>query len=105
VLQRLLLVVLILFVVWKILVAWGRRLMRSAPGAASFSRFQRIDRSQRRRRSGAAASKPEELAACAGCGTYVPAGRMVVTEDGRRFCGEECRAAYRRPTADGAADG
>jgi ribosomal protein L32 len=101
VLQRILLIVAILFVIWRILSAWGRRLIRDSPGADSYSRFSPFKRSQRRRWHSEANSAPEELVACARCGTYVPVRRALSVGDDLRFCGEECREAHELPAAHG----
>ena len=47
-LQRILIVVLILFVVWRLLAMWGRRMRGAQPGADSYSRFNPQQRRQRR---------------------------------------------------------
>jgi hypothetical protein len=101
VLQRILLVVAILFVIWRIATAWGRRLVRTAPGADSFSRFSPFEHGKRRRRHAANPTEPEELVACATCGTYVPARRALTAAGGRSFCGEECRDASGLPASHG----
>ena len=99
VLQRVLLIVLVLYGLWRIVTAWGRRLRRSSPGAASYSRF---NPNERRKRSGTPSGDslvPEELVACSHCGTYVPARRALTESGGTVFCGDECRKAHEVPAA------
>jgi len=93
VLQRIALIVLVLFVLWRILSAFGRRLGQDAPGADSFSRFSPEKRRRRRQRAAAEAEPPEELVACSWCGTYIPVQRALPAGDGLRVCGTECRDA------------
>jgi hypothetical protein len=91
-LHRILLVVAILLVLWRLLSARGRRLDRDAPGADSYSRFSPRKRRQRRDwASSAGGDGPERLVACATCGTYVPARRALTSQTGRRFCSPACR--------------
>lgn len=88
--QRILIVVIVLLVVWRILASIGRRLSETAPGADSFSRFSPEAR-RRRRQAGGDAQTMEELVECTVCGTFVPAGRALSDGDSRVFCGEDCR--------------
>jgi len=92
VLQRILLLVLALFVVWRLLVALGRRVGRSGHGADSFSRFSAERRRRRqeweaRRRD----DRPDELVACSRCGTYVPSRRALSSGSGAVYCSPSCR--------------
>jgi hypothetical protein len=89
--QRILLVVAVLLLVWRVLAAIGRRLIERAPGADSFSRYAPEARRRRRQWSDRASGELEELVECAECGTFVPAGRALGGADGRRFCSQECR--------------
>jgi ribosomal protein L32 len=91
-LQRILFVVLILFVVWRLLSSWGRRIQQTGSGADSFSRFSPQARRNRRRSRGDAdgAASPESLAVCQVCGTLVPAGRALAAGDGELVCSTEC---------------
>lgn len=91
-LQRILLFVLVLFVVWRLLVAFGRRIGRTGHGADSYSRFSPY-RSRRRREWTAerAGERPDELVPCQRCGTYVPSRRALTSGTGAVFCGPECR--------------
>lgn len=92
--QRILLVVVVLLVVWRILAAIGRRLSERAPGADSFSRFSPEAR-RRRRQAGGDARAMEELVECAACGTFVPTGRALTDGSSRVFCSEDCRRQVR----------
>ena len=81
--QRILIFVVLLLVVWRILAAIGRRQAERAPGADSFSRFSPEAR-RRRRQSAAAGPAPlEELIECSICGTFVPTGRALTDGRGR----------------------
>lgn len=88
--QRILLVVIVLLIVWRILASIGRRLSERAAGADSFSRFSPEAR-RRRRQAGGEARTMEELVECTVCGTFVPAGRALSDGDSRVFCSEDCR--------------
>lgn len=103
VLHRILLVVVVLLVLWRLLSARGRRLEREAPGADSYSRYSPRKRRQRRdwARGGSAANGPEKLVACSECGTYVPARRALASQSGRVYCGPACREASDAARVDG----
>lgn len=88
--QRILLIVIVLLIVWRILASIGRRLSEKAPGADSFSRFSPEAR-RRRRQAGSDARTMEELVECTVCGTFVPAGRALTSGNSRIFCSEDCR--------------
>jgi hypothetical protein len=94
--RRVLLIVLILFAIWRIVTAWGRKLDRSEPGADSFSRFSAKAKERRRRQE----PEPEELVACDGCGTYVPMARALATGSDQHFCSESCRQASENAVGD-----
>jgi len=89
--QRILIVVVMLLVVWRILASIGRRLAEKAPGADSFSRFSPEARRRRRQWSDESAGRVEELVECNHCGTFVPAGRAVTGGEREAFCSEDCR--------------
>jgi hypothetical protein len=89
--QRILLVVLVLLVVWRILASIGRRLSEKAPGADSFSRFSPEARRRRRQWSEGNVEKVDELVECTACGTFIPAGRALSDGNNRIFCSEDCR--------------
>jgi len=93
VLQRILIVVLILFVVWRLLAMWGRRMRGAQPGADSYSRF---NPQQRRQRRDQFRQPPEALVACDVCGTMIPVGRALFADGDRKVCGPECRARLER---------
>lgn len=86
--QRILLVVVVLLVVWRILATIGRHLSEKAPGADSFSRFS--PEARRRRRQVGGPQTMEELVECSACGTFVPSGRALTNGDSRVFCSEDC---------------
>jgi len=88
-LRRILFVVIVLFLVWRVVTAWGRRLRRDQPSADSFSRFSAKSRERRRRGD----PVPEELVSCDSCGTYVPLHKALASKNGRHFCSEACRRA------------
>jgi hypothetical protein len=88
---RILLIVVVLLVVWRVLATIGRRLSERAPGADSFSRFSPEARRRRRQWSGEQAGGVEELVECVQCGTFVPAGRALTAANRGSCCSEECR--------------
>ena len=89
--QRILLIVVLLLIAWRVLAAFGRRLADQAPGADSFSRFS--PEARRRRRQGPRGNQGtvDELVECTVCGTFVPAGRALSDGSGRVFCSQTCR--------------
>ena len=89
--QRILIVVVVLLVIWRILASIGRRLSEKAPGADSFSRFSPEARRRRQQGWQGEADQVEELVECISCGTFVPAGRALSDGDTRIFCSEDCR--------------
>lgn len=92
--QRILIVVIVLYVIWRVLHSWGRRMARGARGAEDYSKFSA------RRRGRETPSDNEELVGCATCGTLIPAGRAL--GDGRgAYCSESCRAAARERNGTG----
>jgi hypothetical protein len=88
--SRIVVVVLALFVLWRLLSAVGKRASSRGLGADSYSRFSP---EQRRRRTGQRPRGPEELLQCSSCGTFVPRGRALPAADGDIFCSPECRDA------------
>jgi len=98
--QRILIVVVVLLVAWRILAAIGRRLTERAPGADSFSRFSPQARRRRQQWPDGSRGGVEELVECTCCGTFVPAGRALASGDERIFCSEACR----RQAADVSSD-
>ena len=91
IMQRILLVVVVLLVVWRLLSAIGRRLSVKAPGADSFSRFSPEARRRRKQWTGGGQPAVEELVECIACGTFVPTGRALSDGSSRVFCSQECR--------------
>lgn len=89
--QRILIVVVVLLVVWRILASIGRRLSEKAPGADSFSRFSPEARRRRKQWSEGETGTVEELVECTTCGTFVPVGRSLSDGASRVFCSDECR--------------
>ncbi len=89
--QRILFFVLVLFVAWKVLAAWGKRLTKGGAGAEDFSRFSAKSR-DRRRRMREVKPVAQELVACSTCGTHVPPDRVVTGANGQSFCSTECAA-------------
>jgi len=89
--QRILLVVVVLLVVWRILATIGRRMSEKSPGADSFSRFSPEARRRRTQWSGDGRETVDELVECVSCGTFVPTGRALSRGDDRVFCSEFCR--------------
>jgi len=100
VLQRIVLIVIVLVVVWRIAVGLGRRRRQTGFGADSYSRFSPLLR--RRRRNWAADladEQPDHLVACQRCGTYVPSRRALTSGSGEVFCGPGCRDRVQAPQA------
>lgn len=86
--QRLLLFVIFLYVVWRILYVVGQKLAGKSPGADAFSRFSGKSRERRAGREEA----PERLVTCSRCGTSVPASRAVQGPGGP-YCSRSCLEA------------
>lgn len=89
--QRILIVVVVLLIAWRVLASIGRRLSERAPGADSFSRFSPEARRRRKQWSERSSNRVEELVECTRCGTFVPVGRALTSGDDRVFCSETCR--------------
>jgi hypothetical protein len=64
--RRILILVIVLLVAWKVLAAWGKRLRQGGAGAEDFSRFSARSR-DRRRRVQQDRLEGRELVACARC--------------------------------------
>ncbi len=94
--SRIVFFVLVLFVLWRVFSALGKRAATGGLGADSYSRF---NPRQRRRRldldDSPGQDVPEELLRCVQCGTYVPDGRSVAGEGDDVFCSQTCRDAHR----------
>ena len=93
--QRILIIIIVLLVVWRILASIGRRLSEKAPGADSFSRFSPEARRRRKQWSENETGTVEELVECTMCGTFIPVGRALADGRSRVFCSEECRQSER----------
>jgi len=89
--QRILIVVVVLLVLWRILASIGRRLAEKAPGADSFSRFSPEARRRRKQWPDGSQGGVEELVECTRCGTFVPSGRALTSGEDRIYCSEACR--------------
>ena len=89
--SRLLLIVIALYVLWRVLGLWGRRITREGAGSQDYSRFS----GRRRDRSDRGEAEPHrDLVEWVGCGTYVPEDRGSLTADGRVFCSSRCRSEH-----------
>ena len=80
--ERWLLIVVVLYVVWRVLHAQGRHLLRSARGADDYSRFSR---DPQRPRDGMAA-EGHLLVVCDRCGVVVPESEVSTGDAGERLC-------------------
>lgn len=93
--QRILIIVVILYVIWRVLYAYGRRMARQSQGAEDFSRFSGRRRARRGDGDGPGEGREQQLARCPGCGTYVPEERLLTASDGAAgYCSEACRRAH-----------
>lgn len=100
VLQRIVLIVMALAVLWRIVIAIGRRRRETGFGADSYSRFSPLRRRRRRERSARLGDESaDHLVACRRCGTYVPSRRALTSGSGEVFCGPGCRDQVRAPEA------
>ena len=89
--QRILIVVVVLIVVWRILASIGHRLAQREPGADSFSRFSPEARRRRRQWPQGSQGTVDELVECSVCGTFVPAARALSDGSSQVFCSQSCR--------------
>ena len=96
--SRIVLAVLALFVVWRLLAALGRKLSSDGHGADSYSRYAPRARGRRRAstRADHGSETPEQLVACASCGTLVPTRRALAVPDRGVVCSESCREVLER---------
>jgi len=90
--QRIVVVVIVLLVVWRILAGIGKRLAQRAPGADSFSRFSPQARRRRKRWAEDHGRRSDELVECAACGVFFPAREALTAGGDRVVCSEACRA-------------
>jgi len=88
--NRFLFITVVLYIVWRVLHAYGRRIARQRKGAEEFSRFSARSR-ERREGQAEAVAIGGDLAECVVCGTLVPHDRSLAGADGGRFCSEDCR--------------
>jgi hypothetical protein len=86
--QRILILVAVLLLIWRFLAARTKRMAKTAAGADDFSRFSFRSRQRRQRQQ---RERADELLECANCGTYVPAERALRSgDDGQVFCCQRC---------------
>jgi hypothetical protein len=90
--QRILILVAVLYIAWRLLSAWGKRIAGPGRGADEFSRFSRR-RSRRGADTDADESSGAELLQCEGCGTCVPENNVVTSPGGGVFCSHRCSLA------------
>jgi len=90
--QRIIIIVAVLYVLWRVLTAFGRRTAASGKGAEDFSRFNARSR-DRRRAAKERHAEDVDLIDCAHCGTFVPSDRALKSPDGVVFCSRKCEAA------------
>jgi len=102
VLKRIVLLVIVLVVAWRIAAALGKRQRRAGFGADSYSRFQPLLRRRRREWSSRHGDeRADQLVACQCCGTHVPSRRALGSRSGEVFCSPDCRDRGRAPEAHG----
>jgi hypothetical protein len=87
--QRVLILVAVLFLIWRFLTAKAGRMAKTSAGADDFSRFSFRSRQRRQRQQ---RQQAQELLQCATCGTYVPAERALHSgdDDCQVFCSQSC---------------
>lgn len=90
--QRIIIIVAVLYLLWRVLAAMGRRTVSSGKGAEDFSRFNARSRDRRRAAKEKQAANVE-LIACAHCGTFVPFNRALKTSKGVVCCSRKCEVA------------
>ncbi len=90
--QRIIIIVALLYVLWRVLAALGRRTAASGKGAEDFSRFNARSR-DRRRAAKERQAENVELIACAHCGTFIPSDRALKSGVGAVCCGRRCADA------------
>jgi hypothetical protein len=101
VLQRIVLIVVVLTVVWRIAAAVGRRRRDRGFGADSYSRFSPLRRRRRRELSSRLdGERADHLVTCHGCGTSIPARSALRSGSGELFCGTACRDRAKATEAD-----
>lgn len=95
--ERLLLFVVVLYVVWRVLHTQGRRLQRTSRGADDFGRLSRDPR----RRRGDGTTDHDTLLVCDRCGVVIPR-TAALTGDGGERC---CASCAGRPGGEGRSPG
>lgn len=90
--QRIIIIVAVLYVLWRVLGAMGRRTAASGRGAEDFSRFN-VRSKDRRRAAKERQAANVELIACARCQTLVPADRALSLSSGVVCCSRQCADA------------
>ncbi len=90
--QRIIIIVAVLYVLWRLVTAIGRRSVASGKGAEDFSRFNARSR-DRRRAAKERQAENVDLIACAHCGTFIPADRALNSVDDVVCCSRKCVAA------------
>jgi hypothetical protein len=91
--QRIVIFVAVLYVLWRLATALGRRSASAGKGAEDFSRFNARSR-DRRRAAKERQSTNVELVACHRCGTFVPADRALPGGDDSVYCSRQCQGAF-----------
>ncbi len=89
--QRMLIIIVVLLVAWRLLAAIGKRLSERSPGADSFSRFSPEARRRRGTSEKWGGTAVEDLVECAMCGVFVPSTRALTSGEGAMFCSDICR--------------
>ncbi len=97
--QRIIIIVVVLYVLWRVLTAMGRRTAASGKGAEDFSRFNARSR-DRRRAAKERQAENVELIACAHCGTFIPTDRALTSGDGVVCCSRDCANLLEGERAD-----
>ena len=87
--ERWLLIVVVLYVVWRVLYSQGRHLLRTSRGADDFSRFSRDPRQRR----GDGTADLDTLVVCDRCGVVMPRSAAVTGDGGERCCAS-CAATF-----------
>jgi len=80
--ERLLLVVVVAYVVWRVLHSQGRHLVRTSRGADDFGRLSRDPRRRRDQR----VADASRLVVCDRCGAVMPESSATVVADGGWRC-------------------
>ena len=89
--QRIVVIVAVLYVLWRVLTALGRRVSAAGKGSEDFSRFSVRSR-DRRKEAKQRQTANVELIACANCGTFVPGDRALTAGKGVVCCSPQCVA-------------